>query len=202
MSLRAVVRSGWFAYGGLMGGAGLFERFTSPWTSSAIPNPYVMFYGVGTTLMALRGYGWGLLTSLSWWLTRHYYWVWTQTPEYRWEPDQGIRLALHILWPLFISRLAWKAREAERQKDELLMVLRTGITHEFNNLLMVIMGNCHLLMAEMSEGSPEYAKLQEVLAATEQAASLVESIRRHAKEGRVSGELKSTAHAIQRIVGV
>ena len=156
-----------------------------------------MFYGIGTTLCALRGYGWGLAASLSWYcLVFPVQWIWFHNYKQVFDSDQAQRLLLQIAWPLLISWLAAERREAEHQKAELLLILRTGIAHEFNNLLMVIMGGCDLVRSTLPEDSPEYEKLTEALTATERAAELVESIRQHARAGRVSPELRSAVHRI------
>jgi len=208
---EAVLLSGPVLYVVLMGGAALFEYATQPWTSHVIPVPYTMFYGIGTALCALRGYGWGLAASLSWYcLVFPVQWYWFHNYKQVYDRDQILRLVLQIACPLFISWLSAQRREAEQAQAELLLIqqkllliqqelllaLRTGMTHKFNNFLMIIMGDCDLVRSTLPEDSPEYEKLTEALTATERAAALVESIRQHARAGRVSPELRSAVHRI------
>src|ERR1043165_2812156 len=122
--VRSIVHSGWFAYVTLMTGAGLFEYETTPWTNPFIPNPYVTFYAVGTTLLALRGYSWGLFMSFSWYVTRHFYWIWTQTRYEVYTYSELIRFLLHIIFPVSIS---WWAARRRKAKDDLLADLEERV---------------------------------------------------------------------------
>jgi PAS domain S-box-containing protein len=61
---------------------------------------------------------------------------------------------------------------AQSQKMEAVGRLAGGISHDFNNLLMVIIGYCGLVQEELIEGSPVRAKVDEIAEAAERAATL------------------------------
>jgi PAS domain S-box-containing protein len=65
-----------------------------------------------------------------------------------------------------------EARLRDAQKLESLGVLAGGIAHEFNNLLVTIMGNAELVMGDFPEGSSHRESLAAVLEAAGRAADL------------------------------
>ncbi len=58
------------------------------------------------------------------------------------------------------------------QKIEALGRLAGGIVHDFNNLLTVIIGHCDSILRGVEDGESQEAKIERVLAASRQAASL------------------------------
>lgn len=195
---KRITTSPWTTYAVLMGGSTLFEYWTNPWRSEIIPRPHLMFYGLAVVVCAYRGYFWGLLASLSWYVAVFpYAWLTDRTyyPLFLW---QFVRLLIHFGGPLLVSWFAARLRAADRARSELLAVLSTGVSHRFNNLLMIIIGHCDFAQ-HTSNPAEIHDHLAVALEAAEQAASLVDNIRRHAKRGAVSPELLTVTADIQNI---
>jgi PAS domain S-box-containing protein len=72
------------------------------------------------------------------------------------------------------KRLEGQFRHA--QKMEAVGQLAGGVAHDFNNLLTVITGYAQLAAKRLTSDSAAYAELQEVLAASERAASLTKQL--------------------------
>jgi two-component system cell cycle sensor histidine kinase/response regulator CckA len=69
------------------------------------------------------------------------------------------------------------------QKLESLGVLAGGVAHDFNNLLTGILGNTSLALETVSPGNPAKAFLEDVLSASERAASLIRQLLAYAGKG-------------------
>jgi len=70
------------------------------------------------------------------------------------------------------------------QKMEALGTLAGGIAHNFNNLLMGIMGNTSLLLLETEAGSLHYEKLKKIEKLIDSGALLTKQLLGYAREGR------------------
>jgi len=188
---KRILLSGWVSYFGLMGGAVALEYFTRPWRNPVIPTPYTMFYLLGTVVCALHGYWWGLAASLSWLavatLMGHFYWHFEVEPTLR---DYLIRFAGHIIVPIWISRPG-------EQRRKILAVISTAVSHEFNNLLMVIIGNSCLIRDSLS--ADDQQRLDEILKAGDRAAKVVENMRRYANLGRISPDMVNISEMLSNI---
>ena len=64
----------------------------------------------------------------------------------------------------------------QAQKMEAIGTLAGGIAHDFNNILTAIMGYTELAMDDVSQASPPWSHLQEVLTASTRAKDLVQQI--------------------------
>ncbi len=64
----------------------------------------------------------------------------------------------------------------QSQKMEAIGLLAGGISHDFNNLLSVIMGNVSLLLDETTAGTPQHDHGNAILEATRRAADLVRQL--------------------------
>jgi len=62
------------------------------------------------------------------------------------------------------------------QKMEALGTLASGVAHDFNNILTVIMGYCNLSAVQLDQGSPLRQNLNQIMAASERAATLTGSL--------------------------
>ncbi len=84
-------------------------------------------------------------------------------------------------------RLEGQLRQA--QKLESVGQLASGIAHDFNNLLTVILGHGSLLMEELSPDSSQHERMQEIVAASERAASLTGQLLTFARRQVVAPEV-------------
>ena len=81
-----------------------------------------------------------------------------------------------------------EARMQHAQKLESLGALAGGIAHDFNNLLTMILGNSHVVLADLEPASPQRERLRRIHTAAEYAAELVEQILTYS--GKPSVDLK------------
>ncbi len=69
-----------------------------------------------------------------------------------------------------------EAQLRQAQKMEAVGQLTGGIAHDFNNILSVIVGYSSLLQMKMKEGDPIRDDLDQILAASERAAAMIQSL--------------------------
>jgi PAS domain S-box-containing protein len=74
----------------------------------------------------------------------------------------------------------------EFQKMEALGRLAQGITHDFNNLLTVILGNTEILLRMTKPGDPSYERLRLIFEASEKASSLTNQLLTFSKSKSIS----------------
>jgi PAS domain S-box-containing protein len=77
-------------------------------------------------------------------------------------------------------------RLREFQKMEALGRLAQGITHDFNNLLTVILGNTEILLRMTKPGDPSYERLRLIFEASEKASSLTNQLLTFSKSKSIS----------------
>lgn len=164
----------------MMGGAALFEYSTRPWTSTVIPTPYTMLYGLGTFVCAQHGYAWGVAASMSWFavttMMGRFYWHVKPEPT---PLEHIIRGLFQLGVPIVLSRPMEKLRK-------ILLIIATAVNHEFNNMLQVIMG---LSLIRDSLSADQQYHIDETLKAAERMAGVVRSMRHYAALGKVSPEM-------------
>jgi PAS domain S-box-containing protein len=98
-----------------------------------------------------------------------------------------------------------EARLRDAQKLESLGVLAGGIAHEFNNLLVSIMGNAELVQGDLARGSANRHSLDAVLEAAGRAADLCRQMQAYAGRGRISKKPSNLSRLIldiQRLLQV
>lgn len=124
----------------------------------------------------------------------------TCTPLY--ETDGRVCGTVHVLHDITRRRKAEQARfEAERkvhqaQRLESLGVLAGGVAHDFNNVLMAILGHTELAMDKVGRGHAIRDNLEEVHRAGRRAADLVQQILAFSRQT----ELKSQPVMIHLVV--
>jgi two-component system cell cycle sensor histidine kinase/response regulator CckA len=74
------------------------------------------------------------------------------------------------------ERKKLEAQFIEAQKMEVVGHLASGVAHDFNNILAVIMGYSNLIMAEIEPDSPLRKYAEEILAASDRAAGLTRQL--------------------------
>jgi two-component system cell cycle sensor histidine kinase/response regulator CckA len=94
------------------------------------------------------------------------------------------------------------------QKMEAVGRLAGGVAHDFNNLLTVIMGNADILMGAMSEDDGRKTDVEEILKASERAASLTRQLLAFGRGQTLIVEvldlnsvISNTEHLLQRVIG-
>ena len=70
------------------------------------------------------------------------------------------------------------------QRLEALGTLAGGIAHNFNNLLMGIMGNTSLMLLEAEKGSPNYEKIRKIETLVDSGSLLTKQLLGYARKGR------------------
>jgi PAS domain S-box-containing protein len=78
-------------------------------------------------------------------------------------------------------KLEKQVRQA--QKMEAIGTLAGGIAHDFNNILAAILGYTELTRSTMSQGTPEYRNLEQVIKASSRARDLVQQILIFSRKG-------------------
>ncbi len=93
-------------------------------------------------------------------------------------------------------------------KMEAIGRLAGGVAHDFNNMLMVILGTCDLLLHDLGETHPGYERILIIRKAAERAASLTRQLlafsRRQVMEPRVidlNRVLEGTEKILRRLIG-
>jgi two-component system, cell cycle sensor histidine kinase and response regulator CckA len=74
------------------------------------------------------------------------------------------------------ERRQLEAQFIEGQKMEVIGQLAGGVAHDFNNILSVIIGYCHLLSSDLAPDSPQLKYAEEIRHASERAAGLTRQL--------------------------
>jgi two-component system, cell cycle sensor histidine kinase and response regulator CckA len=72
------------------------------------------------------------------------------------------------------------------QKMEALGTLAGGVAHDFNNILTVIMGYCNLTAAQLEKDSPLKQNLNQIMTASERAATLTNSLLAYSRKQAIN----------------
>jgi PAS domain S-box-containing protein len=87
------------------------------------------------------------------------------------------------------ERLTWQRNLSELQRWESLGLLASSVTHDFNNLLTVVLGNTQLALLDIEESSPACQTLGSVITATAHASALTRQMLSYAGRGHSSSQL-------------
>jgi PAS domain S-box-containing protein len=82
------------------------------------------------------------------------------------------------------ERKSLEAQLAQAQKVEALGTLAGGIAHNFNNLLMGIVGNTSLMLLETDSSHPSYERLKTIQKSVKSGSKLTAQLLGYAREGR------------------
>ena len=106
------------------------------------------------------------------------------------------------------ARKALEAQLLQAQKMEAVGRLAGGVAHDFNNLLMAIMGYSELIRTSLVKDDPLYKYSEDILKATERAASLTQQLLAFSRQqvmqpqvlnlNRVAGDLEKM---LRRLIG-
>ncbi len=103
------------------------------------------------------------------------------------------------------ERASLHERLLQVQKAESLAVLAGGVAHDFNNMLMAIMGSLSVASMQVATGTPLHALLGEALDGTRRAAELTRQLLTYAGHTRaemravdLSGQVREMAHLFEK----
>ncbi len=104
--------------------------------------------------------------------------------EVRWIQDRGFPVRddhSHVIMFTGVAtditeRKALEQQLLQAQKMEVAGRLAGGVAHDFNNLIMAIMGYAELMGAKILKGNPLYSYLEEIRKATDRAAGLTQQL--------------------------
>ncbi len=88
------------------------------------------------------------------------------------------------------------------QRLESLGVLASGLAHEFNNILMAILGNADLLVAELDPSSEGQDHLAEIRTASRRAADLCSQMLTYAGKGEFRNQKLDLVGVVQEMRGI
>jgi PAS domain S-box-containing protein len=95
------------------------------------------------------------------------------------------------------DRLERQQHLLQAQKRESLGVLAGGVAHEFNNLLMGILGNVELAQLELPDSSPIRADLDEIETAAKRAAEVSRQMLAFSGKGKIEPQMVNLAEVVQ-----
>jgi PAS domain S-box-containing protein len=95
------------------------------------------------------------------------------------------------------DRLRRQQRLLQAQKRESLGVLAGGVAHEFNNLLMGILGNVELAQLELPDSSPIRSDLDEIELAAKRAADVSRQMLAFSGKGKIEPQVINLVDVVQ-----
>jgi len=106
------------------------------------------------------------------------------------------------------ERKRGEAKAAQAQKLEVVGRMASGVAHDYNNLLTLILGNCSFLLEELTPGDRKREEVYSIKRAAEQGASLVRQLlafsRKQVMQPKVlelNGVLSAMEKLLQTVVG-
>jgi PAS domain S-box-containing protein len=97
------------------------------------------------------------------------------------------------------ERLKLEAQLLQSQKMEAIGKLAGGVAHDFNNVINAIMGFCTLIQMKMQQDDPSRGYLEQILAASERAASLTRSLLAFSRKQIINVKPISLNNAVRSI---
>lgn len=110
----------------------------------------------------------------------------------------AVRRAMHEV-EAKTERELLKAQFIESQKMEVMGQLASGVAHDFNNLISVIMGCSELVAAQLDAGSPLQKFVEEIRHASERAAGLTRQLLVFSRKHKVMPVVLDINQVIQEI---
>lgn len=97
------------------------------------------------------------------------------------------------------ARLESEAQRRKAQKMEALGRLAGGVAHEFNNIMMGILGFVHLLLQDLHEGDPRRGDLEAIAGLSQRAAGLTSQLLAFARRQVLRPEVLETNTVLEDI---
>lgn len=107
-------------------------------------------------------------------------WVQMNAVPITWDGRPAVLTFLHDI----TTQKKLETHLQQAQKLEAVGTLAGGIAHNFNNLLMSIMGNTSLMLLETKPDDPNYEKLKEIERAAKSGATLTNQFLGYARKGK------------------
>jgi PAS domain S-box-containing protein len=108
------------------------------------------------------------------------------------NPNGTIKYLEGFLEDLTARRVAEEEKELlesqlrQSQKMEAIGTLAGGVAHDFNNILMAIIGFASVLQMDLEKGDPKSTYVDQILASAERAANLTQSLLAFSRKQRIS----------------
>ncbi len=122
----------------------------------------------------------------------------------KWIDDRWVRLQISTditdLKRLERERIQ-DAHQLQTQRLEALGILAGGIAHEFNNLLMAMLGNLSLIKFKIDESYPFRRHLSKIEESIQQAAGLTDQLLGYARKGRYQDTRLQVNSLVQALAG-
>jgi signal transduction histidine kinase/ActR/RegA family two-component response regulator len=87
----------------------------------------------------------------------------------------------------------------QAQKMEAIAQFAGGITHDFNNLLLIILGQCQFVLKQIESGDSRYARVQEIQRAAQRAQWLTAQLMIFARRGELELQAIDLNSALQEL---
>jgi signal transduction histidine kinase/ActR/RegA family two-component response regulator len=120
--------------------------------------------------------------------------------------DLKLEIAERKLAEEAVKQAEEQTRQA--QKMEAIAQFAGGITHDFNNLLLIILGQCQFVLRQIEPEDNRYARVQEIQRAAERAQWLTAQLMIFARRGKLelqvadlNSALKELGELLQRLIG-
>ena len=113
--------------------------------------------------------------------------------------EAGVIRAVSVIARDITEQKKAEQRMIETQKLESLGVIAGGVAHDFNNLLLGILGNASLALEDMPKGSACSAAIEQVIDASERAATLTQQLLAYAGKGRLVMKPVQVSEAVRAI---
>ncbi|MCE5272273.1 PAS domain S-box protein [bacterium] len=131
--------------------------------------------------------------------------------------DSDIRqltLMMDAVWKIVLRKQAEQEKEklqvqlAQAQKMESIGRLAGGVAHDFNNMLLVILGHTELALTQVAPDQPLHGELHEILKAAERSSALTQQLLAFARKQTVTPRIldlnetvKGVLNMLKRLIG-
>jgi PAS domain S-box-containing protein len=95
-----------------------------------------------------------------------------------------------------------EAQLQQAQKMESVGRLAGGVAHDFNNMLSVILGNCHLALQDLAPSDPLHARLEQIQKAGERSAELTRQLLAFARKQPIAPRPMDLNDAVLGMLGI
>ncbi len=127
---------------------------------------------------------------------------WWQSALYPIRTADGVIASIALFSREISEERSLRAQIQDLQRVESLGLLAGGITHDFNNLLVAILGNADLAAMSMPAEAPAQTFLQEIISSAQRSAELCGQLLAYSRRSRPSTITVDLRDLIREIVGI